>query len=112
MKKRESPTEKWDRLTNLARQGSHPEPREEEVPLPPGLATRVAAHWSTEFERPTLLTSLERALWWGGGLSASLCLAGLLFLESSSEANAPDTYAFDSFFFAPQPPEGGPPLMF
>jgi hypothetical protein len=110
---RETSTEKWNRLTRLARTASpSPADRDEELPaLPLGTVARLASKWSagsgTESSRFGLL---ERAAWCGAGVAIAICLAAKAAAPVVEESSQP--LAFDAFLFAPDaPPDRGDPLF-
>lgn len=108
---RERPEDKWKRLTGLARQSPPNETPADLPPLPPGLATRVAARWAAGApRRSSVLALFERCSWWGAAVAALACAAWISLSPPSEESSEP--LAFDSLLFAPDAQDfGGDPLF-
>ena len=109
MKKKEAPSEKWERLTKLARQAPRKSESAVDASLPPGFSTRVAAQWSTPGNERGNLDLLERVGRFGAALAAVIGLICVLTLESPS-STASNPLVFDALLFAP-PMEAGEPLF-
>lgn len=101
--KRETPKEKWERLTRLARQAPSVVPDlQQKSKLPLGLAERVAAQWAGgPSPRRTTLDLLERTGWFGAGLAILVCVLCLLLTRPADLSS--EALALDALLFAPLP---------
>jgi len=101
MMKTNSPGERWKRLVVLARQAPPKPSPAADGEIDPGLATRIAAEWSSS-PTPGLspLDLFERVGLGGAGVAVAAALLVAVIMKPG--ANTAEPLAFDTLLFAPQ----------